>query len=176
MKVLVGLGNPGPQYTDNRHNIGYKVVDALAEKEKIKFKKKFRINASLAIKNIGGEEVLLVKPRTFMNNCGFCVAKIIAGYKLGPQDILIIYDDADLPLGEVRYRKKGSSAGHRGVASIISELGTDEIGRIKIGINKPEEEELADYVLSDFLASEQENLAAVIAKAVLACRDWIKGN
>lgn len=175
MKTVFGLGNPGQQYKNNRHNVGFKALDNLAKAEGIKFKRSFKTGAYIAKKKIGKEEVLFVKPLTFMNNSGLCVRKILQKYKISADDVLMVYDDADLPLGAIRFRPRGSSAGHRGMASIIEALNTEEINRLKIGINslQTRSRELADYVLSDFLDSEGDIVQEAIRKASYACKDWI---
>lgn len=172
MKIIFGLGNPGQQYKKNRHNIGFTVVDEVASKLGIKFKRSFKTPALIAKKS-KGEVILLVKPRTFMNNSGICVRKVISNYKVPAEDILIIYDDADLALGVIRFRQKSSSGGHRGMSAIISALGTEEISRLKIGISNVKVGELSEYVLSDFTDSEQNILQEVTGNAACACMDWI---
>ena len=172
MKIIFGLGNPGQQYKNNRHNIGFAAVDELACKLGIKFKKSFKTPALIAKKS-KGEVILFVKSRTFMNNSGICVRKVVNSYKVPVEDILIIYDDVDLALGAIRFRQKGSSGGHRGISSIISALGTEEINRLKIGISNAKVGELSEYVLSDFTGSEQSILQEVTGKVACACMDWI---
>jgi len=175
VKTVFGLGNPGQQYKNNRHNIGYKVLDSLAKAEGIKFKRSFKTGAYIAKKKIDKEEVLFVKPLTFMNNSGLCVRKVLQYYKVSVDDTLIIYDDVDLPLGALRFRSGGSSAGHRGMASIMEALDTKEINRLRLGISGSQTRigELADYVLSDFLDSEENIVQEAISKASCACKDWI---
>ena len=173
MKIIFGLGNPGRQYKNNRHNIGYMVVDKLAGMQKVSFKRKVKLSALLAMKRIKGEEVFFVKPCTFMNNSGLCVEKIVDKYKVLIQNMLIIYDDVDLSLGQIRFRQKGSCAGHRGMASIISTLGSQQVNRLRVGVGRPQNGELPDYVLSDFSVSEREVLPDSIAQAASACLDWV---
>ena len=120
MKIIFGLGNPGQQYKNNRHNIGYMIVDELVRLGNTKLKNSFRLSAHVAKSNISGQDVMFVKPRTFMNRSGECVRKCLAYYKIDICDILIAYDDVDLKLGDVRFRGKGTSGGHRGMESIIS--------------------------------------------------------
>jgi len=174
MKAIFGLGNPGRQYKKNRHNVGYMIVDELAGAEGVVFKRSFKLAASLARKNIGKEKVFFVKPRTFMNNSGRCVKKVLEKYKLHIQDCLIVYDDVDLPLGVIRFRQKGSCAGHRGMTSIVSVLGTNEINRLRVGISNPKTGDLSNYVLSNFSSSEQEILHESISGAESVCLDWIE--
>ncbi len=135
MKIIVGLGNPGSEYQDTRHNIGFMTIDKLAKEltpESISWKEEPKFNAMTT--KVG--EVLLVKPITFMNNSGVAVSAIMHFYKLKPSDVWVIHDDMDLPIGKIRIRQKGSSAGHRGVDSIISELKTDAFIRFRLGIGR----------------------------------------
>lgn len=135
MKIIIGLGNPGSEYQDTRHNIGFMTIEKLAKEltpEPMVWKEDGKFNA-LVLK-IG--EVLLVKPITFMNNSGVAVSVIMHYYKLSPSDIWVIHDDMDLPIGKIRIRQKGSSAGHRGVDSIIAELKTDTFVRFRLGIGR----------------------------------------
>lgn len=173
MKAIFGLGNPGSQYKDNRHNAGYKVVDRLARDWGIKFKRSFKTGSFIAVKTDDGKEVALVKPRVFMNRSGACVKKFADVYGLKSGDILAVYDDVDLALGSVRFRDKGSCAGHRGMASIVSFLGTEEISRLRVGIGRPEAGEVSEYVLSDFSSQEEDALKEAIDKIISICEDWV---
>ena len=176
MKAVFGLGNPGRQYHNHRHNVGYMVLDELARAWGYGFKRSFRLSAFVVQKSIGPDEAVLIKPRTYMNNSGRCVVKCLGYYKSSLYDALIIYDDVDLPLGEVRFRKKGSSGGHRGMQSIMECLGTEEIDRLRVGVGKDPDRDTADYVLSDFHAREETELKEAISRAIAACIDWIKQN
>ena len=149
------------------------IVGEFANLEKIRFRKSLRLTAEIAKKHLRGQEVLLVKPRTFMNNSGVCVKKFLDKYKLSTDDVLIVYDDTDLAYGSLIFREKGSCAGHNGMRSIVSSIGTEQIDRLRIGIGSPTRGELSDYVLSDFSISEKKVLNASISEAVLAARDWI---
>jgi PTH1 family peptidyl-tRNA hydrolase len=172
LKIIFGLGNPGKKYKNNRHNIGYMVIERIAED--VRFKRSIKLKGYLGEKEIAGEKILLVKPTTFMNNSGICVKKIIDYYQIHLKDFLVIYDDVDLPLGKIRFRRKGSSGGHKGIKSIIEILGSEEINRLRIGIGKKRDEDLAEYVLSDFSPQEKEILKKVISDAVSASLDWVK--
>lgn len=171
----MGLGNPGKKYLNNRHNIGYMVLDRLVETKALNFRRSLSWGAKIARVKIKGETVLFVKPLTFMNNSGRCVKKFYEKYNLDFQNILAVYDDVDLDLGRIKFRIKGSSAGHKGMDSIMDALGTDQIHRIKIGIGKPQEgnEDLVDYVLSDFDQDQIKVLKRLIPKAAECCWDWI---
>ena len=173
MKIIFGLGNPGRKYKNNRHNIGYMVADEAVCAQKIKFRKNFKLAASIAGKISIDEEIVFVKPRTFMNNSGVCVKKVLENYKCLVSDILIVYDDVDLPLGEIRFRRKGCG-GHRGMRSVKDMLKTEHIDRLRIGIDKAEVEDLSEYVLSDFDAQEKDKLEEVIKQGAAALMDWVK--
>lgn len=147
MKLLVGLGNPGSQYEHTRHNVGFRCVDKLAAQLNIKWERHGR--AMIAPGTIGTEKVVLVKPITFMNNSGEAVGELMRWYKLQPQDVLAIYDDLDLPVGQLRLRANGSAGGHNGVASLIHHLHTKDFPRLRIGIGRPAHQraDTINYVL-----------------------------
>ncbi|MFO8053088.1 MAG: aminoacyl-tRNA hydrolase [Candidatus Omnitrophota bacterium] len=180
MKVIVGLGNPGKNYSENRHNIGFKVVDQLAYRYKVKLKRTIRQRAWLGELRIDSDYFLLVKPKTYMNNSGFCLNRVLAKYKVPVQNLLVVYDDADLDFGTLRIKKSGSSGGHRGIASIIDILGTKDINRLKVGIGRPAlrrgqlQLPLTEYVLSNFSGEEKKQLREVLTKAVEVSLDWFK--
>lgn len=172
MRIIFGLGNPGFRYKNTRHNIGYMTVEAIAKDKRITFKRYPALSAQLAQFKIEDEEVVLVKPRIFMNNSGICAKKVLEKYKCLASDILIVYDDIDLPLGVLRFRQRGSFGGHRGIASILSSLGTDAFDRLKIGIGRPAAKEVSDYVLCGFSRKEKKALGEVIERAAAAVTDW----
>ncbi len=149
MKLVIGLGNPGPQYEHTRHNAGFRVVDKLATKLEWKWSER-RGRAVLASGTIGTEKVILAKPLTFMNLSGEAVGELVRWYKLPPEDVLIVYDDLDLPVGKVRLRSKGSAAGHNGLENIILHLHTNQFPRLRVGIGRPSNRRMdtIDYVLS----------------------------
>ncbi|MDA3798043.1 MAG: aminoacyl-tRNA hydrolase [Kiritimatiellae bacterium] len=175
MKIVVGLGNPGKKYAGTRHNIGFDLLNILAEKHAVSFKKNTRLLSETATVNLDGEQVLLVKPQTYMNNSGQAVAAVKNYYKLTNDDLIIIYDDADLTVGRLRLRAAGSSGGHRGVESIIEHLGGDNnLARIKLGIGKEKSENgLINYVLGSFSSEEKRIIAPVLEAAELALKDII---
>ncbi|MCF7871314.1 MAG: aminoacyl-tRNA hydrolase [Candidatus Omnitrophica bacterium] len=174
LKIIVGLGNPGKKYSENRHNIGFKVIDRLASDYHIKFKRNIRLKSWVSEFKTASGRFLLVKPKTYMNNSGFCLDRVLFRYKTGLKDLLIIYDDADLNFGTLRIKKSGSAGGHRGMESIIDILGTKEINRLKIGVGKSAERDLADYVLSDFSRGEKDKLKEILDKAAEVSLDWFK--
>src|SRR5437588_8571480 len=136
MKLVVGLGNPGPEYERTRHNVGFRVVDKLASKLGWKWSER-RNRAMLASGVIGLEKVVLAKPITFMNLSGQAVGELVRWYKIQPEDILVVSDDLDLPTGKVRLRTRGSAGGQNGLKNILSHLHTDQIPRLRVGIGRP---------------------------------------
>ena len=165
MHVLVGLGNPGAQYAETRHNVGFLVVDRLATRHQITVSRQ-RHRALFARGRIGGEDCLLVKPQTFMNDSGEAVARLLMYYRLQPADVLLIYDDLALDLGVMRLRRGGSDGGHKGVRSVIHYLDTDQVARLRLGIGRgPEGHSSIDYVLSSFARSERERAEEMVDKA-----------
>lgn len=155
MKLVVGLGNPGKDYENTRHNIGFMVIDNYI-KSNDAWQTKF--NASFTIININGEKVLLVKPATFMNLSGNAIVEFVHYYKIESKDILVIHDDLDLPLGKYRIKTNSSSGGHNGIKSIIERLGAKDFARLKIGISKNYNVDTKDYVLGRFTKEEQDVL------------------
>ncbi|MFA5069597.1 MAG: aminoacyl-tRNA hydrolase [Candidatus Omnitrophota bacterium] len=174
MKLIAGLGNPGPRYAGTRHNAGFLLAELLSEKYAAALRKKLFCNARQCVFNVMGTEVMLVEPLSFMNLSG----GVVRGYanKLGirPADILIVYDDIDIALGSFRVRFKGSAGGHNGIESVIQCMGTDKIARLRIGINagyKPDD--LSGYVLSNFRKDELLLLRQGLDGALLECERWI---
>jgi PTH1 family peptidyl-tRNA hydrolase len=165
--LLAGLGNPGPAYQDTRHNAGFMVLDRLAGEEGLSWRS--RDEAAWA----DWREGYLLKPLTMMNLSGKAVAPVVRKKGLEASQILVVYDDLDLPLGKIRIRPGGSSGGHRGVASIIEHLGTADFPRLKIGIGRPPGETIS-YVLGSFSPAEREILASVIPAATQAIRIWLE--
>jgi peptidyl-tRNA hydrolase, PTH1 family len=162
--VVVGLGNPGPEYRDTRHNIGQRVVDHLAQQLKRAWHPDAR--ALVARGSWRGDTLYLVKPQTFMNVTGPAVRSALTSLGAGPEDLVLVYDDIDMVLGKVRTRLKGSAGGHNGVQSVIDALGTEAIRRVKIGIGRPEHKaQVPDHVLTTFERDEEEIVAAAVATA-----------
>ena len=160
MKVVIGLGNPGKKYEKTRHNMGFLAVDSLKKKFNLSDERE-KFQAFVSEKNIDGEKVIFFKPQTFMNLSGNAVIEIINFYKLDPKkDIVVIYDDMDLPFGDIRIREKGSSGGHNGIKSIISHIG-EEFIRIKCGIGA-KEKDAVEHVLGEFNQTEQKNLDKIL--------------
>lgn len=151
--LIIGLGNPGKEYEKTRHNVGFMAIDAFIDGKNLSSTEKF--NGEIFKIKQESKEIIFVKPLTYMNNSGICVSQIVNFYKIETSNILVIHDDMDLKLGEVRFRIKGSSGGHNGIKSIISMLGTQDFKRIKIGIGKPDEITTVDYVLGKFSKKEK---------------------
>lgn len=168
MYLIAGLGNPTKEYDKTRHNVGFSVLDVLADKYGIDVsERKHRAYCGKGI--IEGQKVLLVKPQTFMNLSGESLRSAVDYYKIAPEDIIVIYDDISLEPGQLRIRQKGSAGGHNGIKNIITQLGTQEFPRIKVGVGaKPPRMDLADYVLSRFSKGEQELMDAAFREAAEA--------
>ena len=186
MYIIVGLGNPGREYENTRHNIGFDVIDKLADQENIGVLEK-KHKAIIGKGVIAGQKCILAKPQTFMNLSGESVRAAADFYKVEPENILVIYDDVSLEPGQLRIRGKGSAGGHNGIKNIIAHLGTQEFPRIKVGVGeKPGSMDLADYVLSRFSKGEQEMMdqafreaaeaaAAVIGQGIDAAMNHFNG-
>lgn len=173
MKIIVGLGNPGQEYSATRHNVGFLAVDKLADKWGVN-NWRDRYNALVA-EYRGTETVLLVKPQTYMNLSGRAVSALANFYKVACSDIIVIYDDLDLPVGKLRLRLKGGSGGHRGIESMLAEIGQDDFGRIRVGIGRPPAGwETANYVLGRFTAEEAPLVNDATNQAVDAVQCIIK--
>lgn len=173
MKLIIGLGNPGQEYANTRHNMGFIVLDALAEKYGLSFYLEPKFKGMLANIQIGGQKALLLKPMTYMNLSGESVVRVMQYYKINPEDILVISDDLDSRLGRVRIREKGSAGGHNGHKNIAGLLKTEEYKRIKIGIDRNSQYSVVDWVLKKFTAEELEVLKPSVEKAVRAIEDFI---
>jgi len=175
MPLIVGLGNPGRQYARTRHNAGFMVLDRLAERWRVSFASKKKFSARVALLDRDGSRLLLCKPETFMNASGEAVKAISAFYRVAPESILTVVDDADLPLGEIRLRPRGSSGGHHGLESIEQHLGTREFPRLRVGIGRHESgaREITDYVLSQFGPDEAELLEKVLTRACDQIECWL---
>ncbi len=155
MYLIAGLGNPTKEYDKTRHNVGFEVIDVLADKYRIDVSER-KHKALCGRGVIEGQKVILVKPQTFMNLSGESIRAVVDYYKISPEEIIVIYDDISLEPGQLRIRLKGSAGGHNGIKNIIAHLGSQEFPRIKVGVGaKPPRMDLADYVLSRFGAGEQ---------------------
>lgn len=174
MKMIVGLGNPGKQYEDTRHNIGFKIIDNFAKENNEKVDKT-KFNAEYAMFYINGMKYLLIKPTTYMNLSGEAVRKFVDYFNIDIDDMLIIYDDLDTKTANFRLRNRGSSGGHNGIKSIISHLGTEKFNRLKIGIDRPNNGmKISDYVLGKFSKEEEIELEKIYKKCNSCISDFSK--
>jgi len=172
--LIAGLGNPGPDYRENRHNIGFMVVNTLAEQHNIPLRR-VEFHALVGKGKINAERIILAKPQTFMNNSGQAIATLVRFYKIPLEHLLFVHDDLDLPFGTLRLRPSGGTAGQRGMESIVSKLGTQAFARLRVGIGRPPGRmDPSDYVLHDFNPPEQEMLPEVRDTAVDAIQRFIK--
>lgn len=173
MKLIIGLGNPGKEYVNTRHNVGWMTVDAFATEEDGAWKKDAKRNAEICKLDVEDTDVVFAKPMTFMNLSGDAVQALVSFYKVGMDDVLIVHDEMDLPPGKIQFKQGGGDAGHNGVASIIERLGTDAFARLRIGIGRPEDPHIpnADYVLGELSPDHAPNAIDTTA----AMRDWIEG-
>jgi len=176
--MIVGLGNPGPEYARNRHNVGFQVVELFAGRYGLKFdkaQKRARVaQGQVALTGGWSGRVLLVKPLTFMNASGEAVGPLAKFYKVAAADILVVFDDLDLPIGRIRLRPDGGSSGQKGVKSIIQGLGVETFPRVRVGIGRPPGQmDPADYVLQGFSAAQEEEMAFVRIKAADAIETWL---
>ncbi len=171
--LIVGLGNPGREYADNRHNVGYRCVEHLAAAHGITFGRRQKRNA-VSLGSIKERSVILAKPRTYMNKSGGPVAALARFYRVPIDRLLVVYDDLDLPPGTTRLRPSGGSGGHRGMRSVIQQLGSREFPRMRIGIGRPPGRmDPADYVLQDFSDAEEELLERTLEHARGAIELWL---
>jgi PTH1 family peptidyl-tRNA hydrolase len=188
MRVIVGLGNPGPQYAETRHNIGFMLIDLLAAGYKLQFRAKFQ--GLWTEGNVEGKRIMLLKPQTFMNLSGRSVRELTNFYKIPGEDLLIVHDDIDLSFGKIRLRAQGSAGGHNGIKSILAELGTDKFWRLKLGVGRPSiqipqsdlrdsncepQTTIIDHVLSPFVEDQITQLEDMLGRAEKATNLWING-
>ncbi|HEV2948890.1 MAG TPA: aminoacyl-tRNA hydrolase [Gemmataceae bacterium] len=172
MKVVVGLGNPGRKYQGTRHNVGFEVVDSLAASSRGgRFQNRFQAQVAELLED--SNRVLLVKPETFMNLSGRCVREVVDFYQTPLQDLLIVCDDFNLPLGKLRVRGRGTHGGHNGLRDIQSHLGTTEYPRLRIGVEAPGDKDAVEHVLGRFRPSERPVIEEAIGQAAQAVTLWI---
>ncbi len=172
MKLIVGLGNPGQSYAHNHHNAGFICLNYFARMQRIRFDKK-QSRARTGSGEVDGNKVVVAKPQTHMNLSGQSVSRLVKKFDINLDNLLVVHDDLDLPLGKIRIRQGGGSGGHKGVASIINELGSQDFIRIRVGIGRPatsegttevSEDDIIAYVLSDFTAEEKQTITKVIPR------------
>jgi peptidyl-tRNA hydrolase, PTH1 family len=173
LKLFVGLGNPGKAYENTRHNVGFMIIDELAKQLNISLDKA-KFNGMFGMGTVSGQKVILCKPLTYMNLSGECVRPLVDYYNIDIDEVIVIYDDLDLPTGKIRLRMKGSAGGHNGIKSLIQHLGTQEFKRIRVGIDRPKNGvKVTDYVLGRFNEDEMPAINEAIAKSVAACEKWL---
>jgi PTH1 family peptidyl-tRNA hydrolase len=166
VKLIVGLGNPGPEYRDTRHNVGFMVADALVDRWRVSDQWREKFEALLIKTMVREEPVVLAKPLTFMNLSGQAVAALAGFYKIDPSDIFIVTDDVALPVGRLRARREGGAGGHNGLKSIIQSLGMQAFPRMRVGVGRGDSRrDLADHVLGRFEADERDTVSAAVLRA-----------
>lgn len=165
IRLLVGLGNPGKKYEKTRHNVGFMVVEEFLRRLRVQDYSEECLSHLYRVR-VDGKEVLVAKPQTYMNNSGLAVVNLLEEYHINPEEMLVVYDDLDLPLGRLRLRTEGSSGGHHGMESIIRETKTEKFPRLRVGIGRPRDRNrVVDYVLSPFSEEEEVLLAKVLKRA-----------
>ena len=167
MKLIVGLGNPGREYRETRHNVGFRVVDEIARRHDLTFAMApSQVPDAFVVKKFGAQPLLLAKPLTFMNRSGDAVSALARYYGIEPADLLVVYDDVDLPFTKLRARARGSAGTHNGMRSVVERLGTTDFPRLRLGVGRGDKRrDLADHVLAKFEKDEQSDLEEVIARA-----------
>jgi PTH1 family peptidyl-tRNA hydrolase len=180
MRLILGLGNPGEEYRDTRHNVGFRVVEELARRWEIPCDR-LECNSLVGRAAVGeGEppvDVLLARPQTYMNRSGYAARCFVESHEIEPPAVLVVYDEINLPLGKLRLRRSGSPAGHRGLESVIENLRTAEVPRLRLGVAQEEKvagEDLAGFVLAPFAADERETVDEMIRRAADACEAWVR--
>ena len=172
MKLIIGLGNTGKEYDGTRHNLGFEAVDAFVTDEEGAWKMDAKRKAEVCKLGVSEMDVVLAKPTTFMNLSGDAVQALASFYKVGPEDLLVVHDEMDLPPGRIQFKMGGGDAGHNGVTSIIERLGTDAFARLRIGIGRPDNQQpTPDYVLDQLSPEDAPNAIDTTS----AMRDWIEG-
>lgn len=172
LKLIVGLGNPGARYSKSRHNVGFIVLDRFAESHRLTFSRR-RFNSLVAAGNVQTCSVLLAKPQTFMNLSGNAVDKFVSYHRIPNDDIIVVYDDIDLPLGKIRIRPGGSAGGHHGMESVIAALGRSDFARLRIGISRADSRDQVNHVLGSMTEDEIIVLDRTFARAVEALDAWV---
>jgi PTH1 family peptidyl-tRNA hydrolase len=174
MKLVVGLGNPGSEYRDTRHNVGFLVIDEVVRRWRVSDQWREKFGALHVKTTVGGEAVIVAKPLTFMNLSGQAVAGLEGFYKIDPADLLVVTDDVALPLGRLRARPEGGAGGHNGLKSVIEHLGTQAFARMRVGVGRGDNRrDLADYVLGRFDAGEREIVSAAVLRAADATEMFV---
>ncbi|MBI3047474.1 MAG: aminoacyl-tRNA hydrolase [Acidobacteria bacterium] len=171
MKVIVGLGNPGREYAETRHNVGFRVADVIGERLNLQWR---RDEDVVFAKSFGGTPFFVVKPQTYMNRSGYAVSRFVGYHNIEPRDLLVVVDDVDLPLGKIRVRAKGSAGTHNGLKSVVEQLGTIEFPRMRLGVGRGDaRRDLADYVLATFDPAEAPEVERLIIRAADAAQMFV---
>ncbi|GGM36706.1 peptidyl-tRNA hydrolase [Paraliobacillus quinghaiensis] len=174
MKCIVGLGNPGRKYRKTRHNIGFMVIDEIARRNEWDLNKK-KFNGHYTMETVNQEKIILLEPQTYMNLSGESLKPLMDYYELEEKDIVVVYDDLDLPTGKIRLRQKGGHGGHNGIKSIIEHLGTKDFNRLRVGVDRPiAGMSVVDHVLGKFNKEQALMVKDSIEKAADACESWMK--
>ncbi|MGA9524482.1 MAG: aminoacyl-tRNA hydrolase [Myxococcaceae bacterium] len=177
MKLICGLGNPGREYERHRHNVGFMIVDELSRRARIDLTQD-KFDARIGQGTLGGEKVLLIQPQTFMNLSGRSVAQACRFYKIALGDVLVVYDELDLPFGRLQFKAGGGAGGHNGIRSLIEQLGDDGFARLRFGIDKPEgpnaKERVVGHVLGNFSGGEQNELGPLLERAAEMAEGWAR--
>lgn len=176
MKLIVGLGNIGKEYDGTRHNVGFMAIDQFADKYNVEFREEKKFKGFLAETRINGERIILLKPTTYMNLSGESIILVMQFYKISSNDIIILNDDLDQPVGKVRFRAKGSAGGHNGLKSIISCIGTEEFKRIRIGIDRSKVIPVIDWVLGKFSDDDNSLIKGLFEKINLGLESFVNGD
>ena len=175
MRLIVGLGNPGKEYENTRHNVGFNIIDLYLKKNNLKLDKE-KFKGRYTKTSINGEEVIFLEPQTFMNNSGESIKAIMDFYKIDIKDLLVIQDDLDMDLGRIKLRNKSSSGGHNGIKNIELNLGTNDFKRLKVGISNNKKMETIDYVLGKFTKEEKEVLDETYIECVQIIDEYLSMN
>jgi PTH1 family peptidyl-tRNA hydrolase len=171
-RLIVGLGNPGKKYAKSKHNLGYMVVDAFCKINKIKFAKETKFQGEISL--IG--KTVLLKPKTYMNLSGIAVKAVQQFYRIPVENIMVVSDDVDLPFGKIRLREKGGSGGHNGLKSILDQIGSDNFKRLRVGVDKEEDIDLKDHVLSNLTKQQSKIIDDVLISTNAILEAFIKEN
>lgn len=175
MKIIAGLGNPGKKYDRTKHNTGFMAIDNYLDKNNLSLDKE-KFEGKWTKQKINGEDVIILEPQTFMNESGRSISQVANFFKVKPEDVLVIQDDMDMPIGKIRIRANGKSGGHNGIKSIIRDLGTEKFNRLKIGIRHPEKTSVVSWVLTPFNDEQQKLMDDAFSTSEEIIDDFIGGH
>jgi PTH1 family peptidyl-tRNA hydrolase len=174
VNLVAGLGNPGPRYAESRHNVGFRVADELARRWRMPWSYEADFAGLMGRAAVGPAQVLLLKPQTYMNLSGRSVAGVLRFYKVAPADLMVVYDDLDLPVGRVRVRSEGSAGGQKGMMDVLRAVGTNDVPRVRVGIGRTHPSAAVEYVLARFEPSEREAIEQAVTTAADAVECWLR--